>query len=178
MKKLLIIISLVLLAAGCNPSNNQQSNVNTGLANQSANTTATPKSAAKTSTQVQSSPTAVIKSPSKSPVQTKLKITASSQGRSVAFTSEENYTNCNDNLTVITVNQNQQPVFATYKDDTGSINLFAGDQHSVAYASLTDSAGGTLFGDIVSGEFGNNTAGIWNLTCDQGGYELKINTIQ
>jgi len=77
-------------------------------------------------------------------------------------------------LTVITVDQSHQPVFVTYKDNYGSINLFAEDQHSIAYASLTDSVGGTLSGDIVSGELGNNAAGIWNLTCDQGEYELKL----
>ena len=106
-----------------------------------------------------------------------LTINASVESRSIAFTSGANYTNCTDDLTVITVDGNQQPVFTTYKDNYGSINLFAGDAHSVAYGSLTDNNGNTLASDIVSGKYGNNTAGTWGLTCDQGEYTLTINTI-
>lgn len=105
-----------------------------------------------------------------------LNVKASVQFRSIAFTSQENYTNCSDSLTVITVDSNQQPVFATYKD-SGSINLFAGDEHSIAYGSLTNNNGGTLAADILSGKFGNNAAGNWGLTCNQGEYSLKIDTI-
>lgn len=107
-----------------------------------------------------------------------LKITATVGSRNIAFTSQENYTNCSDSLVVITVDGNQQPVFTTYKDNYGSINLFTGDAHSIAYGSLTDDSGDTLFSDITSGKYGSNTAGNWGLTCDQGQYGLTINTIQ
>ena len=107
-----------------------------------------------------------------------LKITASAQSRSIAFTSQENYTNCTNNLTVITVDANQQPTFTTYTDNHSTgLNLFAGDQHSTAYGSLTDSNGDTLAADINSGMYGNNAAGTWGITCDQGQYGLTIKSL-
>jgi hypothetical protein len=106
-----------------------------------------------------------------------LKINASLKYRSIAFTSGENYTNCTDELTVITMDGSQQPVFTTYKDNYGIINLFTGDEHSIAYGSLTDNSGNTLASDIISGKYRNNAAGNWGLTCDQGEYSLRVNTI-
>ena len=108
-----------------------------------------------------------------------LKIAASVEFRSIALTSQENYTNCNNSLTVTTVDGNQQPMFIMYKDNhSAGLNLFAGDQHSIAYGSLTDNSGDTLAADIISGKYGNNTAGNWSLTCDQGQYGLTINSIK
>jgi hypothetical protein len=107
-----------------------------------------------------------------------LKITASAEYHNIAFTSQENYTNCSNSLVVISVVGNQQPTFTTYKDNfSAGINLFAGDQHSIAYGSLTDSNGDSLAADINSGMYGSNTAGDWALTCDQGQYALQISTI-
>jgi hypothetical protein len=108
-----------------------------------------------------------------------LKITASAEYHNIAFTSQENYTNCSNSLTVITVDGNGQPTFTKYTDNFSTgINLFAGDQHSIAYGSLTDGNGDSLAADINSGMYGSNTAGSWGLTCDQGQYGLTINTIK
>ena len=107
-----------------------------------------------------------------------LKINASVvESRRIAFTSEEDYTNCTDAMTVITVDENQLPVFTPYKDKYG-INLFAGDQHSIGFGSLIDENGDTLSSDIISGKYGSNTAGNWGLTCDQGQYSLGISEIK
>jgi hypothetical protein len=108
-----------------------------------------------------------------------LKITASAEYHNIAFTSQENYTNCSNSLTVITVDGNGQPTFTKYTDNfSAGINLFAGDQHSIAYGSLTDSDGDSLAADINSGMYGSNTAGSWALTCDQGQYGLTIDAIE
>ena len=108
-----------------------------------------------------------------------LKINASVESRKIAFTSGENYTNCSNDLTVITIGDNQQPVFTLYKDNfSAGMNLFTGDQHSIAYGSLTNDSGDTLVADIVSGKYGSNAAGTWGLTCDQGNYSFTISKIQ
>jgi hypothetical protein len=176
MKKILFLFPvIILIAASCNSNSQPQTKPtsNTGSSMQTAVTPPATKPAATPAPTPEPSP-----SPTPNGLIHQLKITASAQSRSIAFTSEEDYTNCSDSLTVITVDGNQQPVFTTYKDNYGSINLFAGDQHSVAYGSLTDTAGNTLVADIQSGNFGNNTAGTWGLSCDQGQYSLVIKTIQ
>jgi hypothetical protein len=177
-----IILSVLIVITSPKNSPTVETPVTTPASSQTTVSSNQPVQQVPTSTKAATKPPTtqptVVKPPSQSPTQTKLKITASIQGHSVTLSSGDNYTTCNDSLTVITVDQNQQPVFTAYKDIGGSINLFTGDQHSIAYGSLTDSVGDTLSGDVASGKFENNAAGIWNLTCDQGAYELKINTIQ
>jgi hypothetical protein len=108
-----------------------------------------------------------------------LKITATAQSRSIAFSSQANYTNCSNGLTVITTDGNGQPTFTKYTDNhSAGLNLFTGDQHSIAYGSLTGGNGDTLSADIISGMYGSNAAGVWGLSCDQGQYSLTINAIQ
>ncbi len=107
-----------------------------------------------------------------------LEINASAGSGNIAFSSEQNYTNCSNDLTVITVDGNGQPVFTKYTDNYSTgLNLFAGDQHSIAYGSLVDSNGDSLAADIRSGMYESNVAGNWGITCDQGQYQLTINSI-
>lgn len=176
------IILVTLFGSNSNSNNNQGSTPQ--ASNVGGNQTSAPQESAqqvsptqKSASQPSNSNTqGVPRNPDGTIVQ--LKITASAKFRSIAFTSQENYTNCSNSLVVITVDGNQQPVFTTYKDNYGSLNLFTGDQHSIAYGSLINSNGNTLAADINSGMYGSNTAGNWALTCDQGQYGLTINSIK
>jgi hypothetical protein len=181
-----VVILLVVFVGLINNSQQPQS-VSKNLSNTNTVTTVTPQKAdikqsvTKPNSNTSQTNSSDIQGPPRDSDGTihQLKINASAESRSIAFTSEEDYTNCTDDINIITVDENQLPVFTLYKDKySAGINLFAGDQHSIAFASLTDENGDTLASDIISGKYGANTAGNWGLTCDQGQYSLEISQIK
>lgn len=96
----------------------------------------------------------------------------------IPFISKENYTNCTDEMTVITMDGNNKAVFTTYSDNGGSFNVFTNQQYSIVYDVLVNNNGNDLYHDIRSREFGSNVAGVWGISCDQGQYSFEINNLK